>query len=173
MKNTFVRLLALALALVMLTAFTVHAESNQEYQQTPLMGVLFPDQATLDSMYADEDMQAIFAGAAVCDVLLFGKLIDSEKLLQMIQHDEVYLIKLSHGGYVLQVYDTVGDFRIFYDVGTETNLANYNNATMVSNPTATLDMVISENSAFVSYVKIPALNVLAAANAILQALQGE
>lgn len=173
MKNALLRILTLVLALVLLTACTVHAESSQEYQQTVLMNILFPDQAALDNMYADEDMQAIFAGAAVCDAMLFGKLVDSEKLLKMIQHDEVYLIKLSYGGYVLQVYDTVGDFRIFYDIGTETNLANYNNATTVSNPKLTLDLLISENSTFVSYAKIPALNVLAAANAILQTLQGE
>lgn len=173
MKKIALRILTLALALVMLTAVTVHAEAVQEYQQTIIMNALFPNQADLDKMYADEDIQAVFCGAAVCDVMLFGKLIDSEKLLKMIQHDEVYLIQLNNGGFMLQIYDTMGDFRIFYNAGSETNLANYESSTMISNPSPVMDGLIAENPIFVSYTKIPALNVLTAANVVLQALQGE
>lgn len=168
------KVLALVLVLAMLMGIgaTAFAEGKTEMVEAGVIGILFETPSDMSEMYLSEDMRTLYVASAITDTLLLGDLIDSETLLKMVQNNQVYIARDADNTYYCFVYGATGDFHTIYTPGASSFLASYDSAATFADP-ADLMNYLQTNGLFVTYYKVPSLDVLAAMSAILKTLQGE
>lgn len=178
MKISFLRILALSLALIMLTGFVAFAE-NKENVPATITNIIFSSREDLDNAYADPEMRGLVVGALVLDTLLQSDVIDAETLLGMIENGKIYIahnqIHYGENGensvYSCYIYGQTGDFHVFFSSGGKTFVAGYD-AAPVSDPENLMKNLVIQGF-LNSYYEVPSVQALAAISALLEVLQGE
>lgn len=173
MKNTLLRILALALALTLLLGSVAFAEANSQTVPATITNIIFASKTNLDEAYADPELRCMLVGPLVLDTLLQSDLIDAETLLGMIQEDKVYLAHDSKTGvYSCYIYGETGDFHVFFAYGSENFRAGYDAAASFANTDILMEILLG-NGLFTTYYKVSANDALIAIDALLDMLQNQ